>query len=42
MEHWDTVATIPPASKMPHSNGKFSTTLMGRHPPTRSMVVNAG
>lgn len=22
-EHWDTVATIPPASQMPHSNGKF-------------------
>lgn len=23
VEHWDTIATIPPASTMPHKNGKF-------------------
>ncbi len=23
VEHWDTIATIPPADKMPHSHGKF-------------------
>ncbi|MEO1268869.1 MAG: nuclear transport factor 2 family protein [Myxococcota bacterium] len=23
VEHWDTIATIPPASEMPHNNGKF-------------------
>lgn len=23
VEHWDTIATIPPAAEMPHNNGKF-------------------
>jgi len=23
VEHWDTIATIPPDAEIPHDNGKF-------------------